>query len=256
MEPEIYKNLSLEDIPNEVWRFIPNSDNLYMVSNMGRIKSLECVRKFGNTKRKHKERIMKQFPNWQGYLSCFIRKMNGEKIRISSHQCVADVFIPNPNKYPCVNHKNEIKCDNRADNLEHCTYSYNLKYGSRKYCNSTKVYQFSLNGDFISEFNSVLEAAAATKTNRSSISNCLCGLAKSANNFIWRNDKNKDDKIEEYRDYHKRPVSCFSLNGTFLYNFESIAEAGRRLNLCATTIGLNCMNKVSKVNKYIFKYKQ
>ena len=41
---EIYKNLSLEDLPNEEWRFIPNTDELYMISNMGRIKSVESYR--------------------------------------------------------------------------------------------------------------------------------------------------------------------------------------------------------------------
>lgn len=256
METEIYENLSLENLPNEEWRFIPDCDNLYMVSNMGRIKALASIRKFGNTKRKHRERIIKQFPNWQGYLSCRISNLKGEKIRISSHQCVADVFIPNPNNHPCVNHKNEIKSDNRAENLEHCTYSYNLKYGSRKYCNSTKVYQYSLNGEFIAGFNSVLEAYRATNTNRSSISNCLCGLAKSANKFIWRNEANKNDKFEEYQDFNKQPVSCFLLNGDYVCDYESIADAGRKLNLCATSIGLNCRGKVNNVNDYIFRYKR
>ena len=35
---EIYQNLSLEDIPNEVWDFIPLTDELYMISTMGRAK--------------------------------------------------------------------------------------------------------------------------------------------------------------------------------------------------------------------------
>ena len=37
---EIYKNLSLEDLPNEEWRDVVGYEGLYQVSNMGRIKSL------------------------------------------------------------------------------------------------------------------------------------------------------------------------------------------------------------------------
>lgn len=255
MEKEIWENLSLEDLPNEEWRFIPNSDNLYMISNMGRIKSLASIRTFGKTKRKHRERILKQFPNWQGYLSCQISNLNREKIRISSHKCVADVFIPNPNKYPCVNHKNEIKSDNRVENLEHCTYAYNLTYGSRENIRKKRVFQYSLGGEFVAEYDSVKEASINTNTNRRGISNCLNGFAKSANGFIWMRECKCKDKIAPYKDLNKRKIICTSLEGVPLREFESIAEAGRKLKLCTTTISKNCRGLLDKAGKYKFQYK-
>lgn len=55
----------------------------------------------------------------------------GEKHRyMQVHRLVAMAFLPNPNDYPCVNHKDENPFNNRLDNLEWCTVRYNTLYGT------------------------------------------------------------------------------------------------------------------------------
>lgn len=69
----------------------------------------------------------KQFDT--GYTSVELFE-NGKGKRISVHRLIALAFLPNPNNYPVVNHKNEIRNDNRVENLEWCTQQYNVNYGT------------------------------------------------------------------------------------------------------------------------------
>ena len=254
---EIYKNLSLEDLPSEEWRFIPNTDELYMISNMGRIKSVESYRVYPNYSRHCKSRIIKQNPNWQGYLSCYVSNRKSEKINVRTHKVVCNVFNPNPNNYPCVNHKNEIKSDNRSENLEHCTYAYNLTYGSRATEKDQPILQYDLFGNFIKEFPSVKYAANEVGVNATAISNVLHGWSLSSGGYMWRlKQENYPLKIEIPKNGNQRIIQCFDLNGNFIAEYLSIASAGRDLSLHTSQISDCCRGKCKKVKNYIFKYKQ
>lgn len=119
----MFNNFTETELTNERWKDIDGYDGAYQVSDLGRVRS-------------HKSgewRVMIPAKNHKGYLQIVLRrygKVNGFLV----HRLVAQAFIPNDDETKTqINHINEIKTDNRADNLEWCTTQYNLTYNGLQY---------------------------------------------------------------------------------------------------------------------------
>ena len=115
----------------EVWRDVEGYEGLYQVSNFGRVHSLDrfVPRKTGTSQKVH-GRILKLTEDKDGYLQVGLWKRNKMK-KVKVHRLVGKAFIPNPYKLPEINHINEVKNDNRVENLEWCTRKENINHGTR-----------------------------------------------------------------------------------------------------------------------------
>lgn len=165
----------------EIWREVPGYEGLYEVSNRGVVRSLNYL----HTGRKRVLRLMKD--NY-GYLVVHLCK-DGQTKTLKVHRIVAQAFIANPLNLPDVNHINEDKTDNRANNLEFCTAQYNNNFGTHNAriakTLSKTVLQYDKSGNFVQEWPSVIEVQRRIGWLPSCISQCCHGKRKSAYGFVW-----------------------------------------------------------------------
>lgn len=271
--PEVNSDrwLSLENFVGETWRSIQEYEDRYMVSNYGRVKSLEfTITNLTNPnikfyKQKYPEKILRQYKNHDGYLLVTLCK-NGKTKRISVHRLVGIAFLDNNSGLPMINHKDESKTNNCVylnndgtvdydkTNLEWCDNKYNCNYGSVKQRLSKKksktVQQYSLDGTLIKEFSSVKIASIETGLSVGRICDCCNGKKKSltGGGYLWKY-KNSDREIVP------RPkILQYTMSGELVGAWDSVALASRSIGIHSITGIYNCLSGRAKSSGgYIWK---
>lgn len=158
----------------EIWSDIVGYENMYQISNYGRLKSF-----------KPKEKILSLSPNKNGYIEKQLYKKGKYKSK-KIHRLVAEAFIPNPNNLPEVNHKDGDKTNNCVNNLEWVTtkqnnwHRYNVL---RKTWSSDKRVVCIETGKI---YNSITIASKDTNINDGSISKVCHNKRKTAGGYHWR----------------------------------------------------------------------
>jgi hypothetical protein len=132
-------------------------------------------------------RILTPWKTKHGYLHVNLGRRGKESI----HRLVAMTFIPNPNNYPDVNHKDENKANNLASNLEWCNHSYNALYGTcqerlRKYKNTPVEMVDKITNKVLAVFESMKVAMQETGVNKVTISATCRGKRRIGGGYIWR----------------------------------------------------------------------
>ena len=113
----------------EIWKEVPGSDSCFEISNLGNIRRIKIKQysfKDKNIKEYKTQKLIKP-ANDRGYLKIRLL-INGKQNSAYIHRLVAEAFIPNPNNYKEVNHKDNDPSNNNVENLEWCDRKYNINY--------------------------------------------------------------------------------------------------------------------------------
>ena len=142
---------------SEVWKDVVGYEGIYQVSNKGNVYSVERTNSRGI---EVGGRTLKPIYN-KGYNQVGLYK-NGKMETKQVHRIVAEAFIINPNGFPQVNHKDEVKDNNNVENLEWCTSKHNVNHGTRieriTQKKSKKVMAVNVETGEVLTFNSITEA--------------------------------------------------------------------------------------------------
>ena len=174
----------------EIWKDIPNYEGIYQASNLGRVKSLERFRKGKNgSLASVKEKIFKPQIDHRGYYRVELWKQSIGK-RYKVHRLVWEAFNGSIPEGLQVNHINEVKTDNRLENLNLMTPKENTNWGTgierRAKKQSKPVLQFTLDDILVKEYPSTHQVERETGFSQSCIFKCCKGKYKAAYGYKWK----------------------------------------------------------------------
>lgn len=193
---------------NEIWKDVKGYEGLYLVSNKGRIKSLDRLIGYrGARLRKWRGAMKKLTLLDKGYLKVTLHK-NGKPETFEVQRIVAEAFLENPHGKTQVNHIDGNKTNNNVENLEWVTPRENSIHAVQILKKGIKaVIQYDLDGHYITTFESIAEASRKTHARRSSISNVIYGRRKTAGGFKW----GLKDQVKYRPHQKKRTVTAYRL---------------------------------------------
>lgn len=171
-----YKNtIELLSNNNENWKKVMEYEDLYEVSNLGRIRNCKSGK------------LVMQSVTISGYKRATLYKNGKPKTKLV-HRLVAEAFLPNPSNYTIVNHIDENKLNNVVTNLEWCTQSQNIMhhYKGNIAKSPTKyvVLKIAQDGTTISKYSNILGAARANNIEYKELKKVLTS-SRILNGFIW-----------------------------------------------------------------------
>ena len=236
------------------WKEIENTNGRYLVSDDGRVFSVLS------------NRIIKQQLNNTGYYRVELN-INGVVKRLLVHRIVAKAFIPNPNNYEYVNHKDENPKNNHVDNLEWCTQKYNANYGTciqRRVLHthyktgsenhqSKEVFQFDLNGNFIAHYESANKAAVALDLSRKSIAKARSGTLKQYAGYVWCPTK-EFKPVEKRTHFVAGAVIQYDKDGNIVREYEKPSLV-KSYGFDPNAVRDVCRGKAKQHKGFVFSYK-
>lgn len=181
----------------------------------------------------------------------FVVSLNGNTILI--HRIVATLFVEKTNpRFNIVNHKNEIKTDNRAENLEWCSVMYNVNYKgankrNRENCFKNIIVK-AVKDNETTTYDSIAAASRATGVGINSIRYCILGVQKgtrSGYSFQFVKRVNRPC-------YIKKKIKAEKDGEVIIY--ESTLEASKKTGMCRMAIWQVAHGKRKHAKGWVFSY--
>ena len=186
----------------EIWKDVVGYEGFYEVSNLGRVRGVDRTMEVSRGENTYivpiHGKVLKQQARKHGYMSVWlygkggIAGKNGKPFSV--HRIVADAFCEHPDGKNEVNHINEVKNDNRADNLEWCDRIENCNHGTRNAKLSEKgtngkqsipVYQYTPDGELVAIYPSMAEVQRSTGFRKGNIWKQMVGQRETAYGYKW-----------------------------------------------------------------------
>lgn len=183
----------------EEWKDVKGYENLYQVSNLGRVRSLGRKRK----NRSYEPIILRLILKSTGYYAVSLHK-NGVQKQMLVHRLVADAFCEREDWHDVIDHINTDTTDNRAENLRWTTTKGNVnnpisakrrteavrkiyvgRYGS-KHPKSKAVLQLTLDGEVVKRWPSASDAVRVGGFDSGGITHCCKGKIKYHKGYKWK----------------------------------------------------------------------
>lgn len=211
------------------------------------------INEFGIVRNIKTQKELKPLLGSNGYYK-YCLYVNKQAKYCSAHKIVALYFVPNKNNQEIVNHIDGNKLNNFYKNLEWCSYQDNANHAWKEGLNSSKnmdkaVLQYDLQNNFIQKYKSCAEATRIT--NIKHIHDAAKGTRLSAGGFIWKFENPKEPLKETGK---KKKVAQYSLDNTFIAEYESISEAHRVTKINRKGINDCCNGKLKTSGKFIWKF--
>lgn len=199
----------MENINNEIWRPIEGYEGLYEVSNTEKVRSVEIGGVGIGKGNYRKGNVIK--PMITNKVRCCLSK-NGKTKKIMLHIIVAKAFpeicgewfegchVHHKDHNPLNNKPQNLICLSKEDHLkEHykdkivwAKNSFKGKHHTEetkeklKIANSKPIIQYTIQGEIVSEWQSVTECERKTGYDKAAINRCCLGKQKTSYGYIWK----------------------------------------------------------------------
>ena len=215
----------------------------YMVSNLGRVKSLSREAK-GGVKYIISEKILKVIINNNGYE--WVNLYDGDKKKsMYVHRLVAEAFIPNPEHKPFIDHIDTNPLNNRVENLHWVTQKENLANPISKKRRLNAVRKACQTKEFGVKMSSVVSNLMKDEAYRNKIRNSLAET--------YKNPKMREKAI--LRNTQKKAVEHLDVKGNILETYLSTGDAARNNGLSQAAIWYYIHGKHKTKDNTIWRYK-